>query len=316
MPPPAPLRPHRLLVFINPFGGKKQARQIFHSLVAPLFELAGISSHVIGKTFSNKLQMDKWLKLHVDWLSTSFSVCFQWLSGQTKPETTSWRKTWQALMGRHFKHSGLKRDRQKRRSHKLKAWCLIWTVWCVWEATACSAKCFMARSGGLSKRPALVRTILVSLCSLARFTLVSSLQVTDVKYLWSGGVWFRDLARTFSWNLCSSCRLHRLRVLRHGGSDRPCYISFTHHHWWERILTILWNTSFVWIHWTSHNTLQVTLNLWMCVQSITALLWCATQCLSLAMASMGMYWSRVKNTAGWDHSDTTIQVWNEQTNKT
>lgn len=44
-----PSRPHKLLVFINPFGGKKRGKQIFHSLVAPLFELAGISSHVVGK---------------------------------------------------------------------------------------------------------------------------------------------------------------------------------------------------------------------------------------------------------------------------
>ncbi|TRY87066.1 hypothetical protein DNTS_009155 [Danionella cerebrum] len=44
-----PSRPHRLLVFINPFGGKKRGKQIFHSLVAPLFELAGISSHVVGE---------------------------------------------------------------------------------------------------------------------------------------------------------------------------------------------------------------------------------------------------------------------------
>ncbi|XP_034028243.1 ceramide kinase family protein [Thalassophryne amazonica] len=42
----SPMRPHRLLVFINPFGGKKKGRHIYHSLVAPLFELAGISSHV------------------------------------------------------------------------------------------------------------------------------------------------------------------------------------------------------------------------------------------------------------------------------
>lgn len=42
----SPLRPHRLLVFINPFGGKRKGRQIYHSLVAPLFELAGISAHV------------------------------------------------------------------------------------------------------------------------------------------------------------------------------------------------------------------------------------------------------------------------------
>ncbi|TNM87130.1 hypothetical protein fugu_007360 [Takifugu bimaculatus] len=42
----SPRRPHRLLVFINPFGGKKKGRKIYHSLVAPLFELAGISSHL------------------------------------------------------------------------------------------------------------------------------------------------------------------------------------------------------------------------------------------------------------------------------
>lgn len=43
----SPMRPNRLLVFINPFGGKKKGQQIYHTLVAPLFELAGISSHVI-----------------------------------------------------------------------------------------------------------------------------------------------------------------------------------------------------------------------------------------------------------------------------
>ncbi|TKS77561.1 Ceramide kinase [Collichthys lucidus] len=49
-----PLRPHRLLVFINPFGGKKKGRQTYHSLVAPLFELAGISSHVIVTERANQ----------------------------------------------------------------------------------------------------------------------------------------------------------------------------------------------------------------------------------------------------------------------
>ncbi|XP_013766125.1 ceramide kinase isoform X2 [Pundamilia nyererei] len=50
----SPLRPHRLLVFINPFGGKKKGREIYHSLVAPLFELAGISSHVIVTERANQ----------------------------------------------------------------------------------------------------------------------------------------------------------------------------------------------------------------------------------------------------------------------
>ncbi|XP_072306110.1 ceramide kinase [Eucyclogobius newberryi] len=43
----SPLRPNRLLVFINPFGGKKKGQEIYHRLASPLFELAGISSHVI-----------------------------------------------------------------------------------------------------------------------------------------------------------------------------------------------------------------------------------------------------------------------------
>lgn len=50
----SPLRPNRLLVFINPFGGKKKGQQIYHTLVAPLFELAGISSHVIVTSRANQ----------------------------------------------------------------------------------------------------------------------------------------------------------------------------------------------------------------------------------------------------------------------
>jgi len=50
----SPLRPNKLLVFINPFGGKKKGRKIYHSLVAPLFELAGISSHVIVTERANQ----------------------------------------------------------------------------------------------------------------------------------------------------------------------------------------------------------------------------------------------------------------------
>ncbi|XP_031421327.1 ceramide kinase family protein, partial [Clupea harengus] len=50
----SPSRPHKLLVFINPFGGKKRGKQIYHSLVAPLLELAGISSHVVVTERANQ----------------------------------------------------------------------------------------------------------------------------------------------------------------------------------------------------------------------------------------------------------------------
>ncbi|KAF7209774.1 ceramide kinase [Nothobranchius furzeri] len=60
----SPLRPQRLLVFINPYGGKKKGREIYHSLVAPLFELAGISSHVIVTERANQAR-DHLLKKHL-----------------------------------------------------------------------------------------------------------------------------------------------------------------------------------------------------------------------------------------------------------
>ncbi|KAH9487790.1 hypothetical protein Btru_068344 [Bulinus truncatus] len=40
-------RPKRLLVFINPFGGKRKGPKIFYEKVRPLFELAGIYSELI-----------------------------------------------------------------------------------------------------------------------------------------------------------------------------------------------------------------------------------------------------------------------------
>lgn len=41
-------RPKRLLIFVNPHGGKKQAKKIFRNKVKPLFQLANIEMEVIG----------------------------------------------------------------------------------------------------------------------------------------------------------------------------------------------------------------------------------------------------------------------------
>lgn len=41
-------RPRSLLVFINPYGGKKHAETIFYSTVRKVFDLAGIHTKVIG----------------------------------------------------------------------------------------------------------------------------------------------------------------------------------------------------------------------------------------------------------------------------
>jgi hypothetical protein len=46
-------RPHNLLVFINPVGGKGRAKRIYSKKVAPIFELAGISSEVITTVRQN-----------------------------------------------------------------------------------------------------------------------------------------------------------------------------------------------------------------------------------------------------------------------
>ena len=35
-------RPRKLLVFLNPYGGAKRARQVWQTVVAPIFDLAGV----------------------------------------------------------------------------------------------------------------------------------------------------------------------------------------------------------------------------------------------------------------------------------
>ncbi|XP_077373868.1 ceramide kinase-like isoform X2 [Festucalex cinctus] len=46
-------RPTHLLVYINPYGGKRQAKRVYQHKVAPLFALAGIGAHVIVTEYAN-----------------------------------------------------------------------------------------------------------------------------------------------------------------------------------------------------------------------------------------------------------------------
>lgn len=45
-------RPKSLLVYINPFGGKRRGKRIYEQKVAPMFRLAGIATTVIGESLS------------------------------------------------------------------------------------------------------------------------------------------------------------------------------------------------------------------------------------------------------------------------
>ncbi|CAH2278240.1 ceramide kinase, partial [Pelobates cultripes] len=51
-------RPKHLLIYINPYGGKKKGKQIYEKKVAPLFNLAGISTDVIVTEFANHARDD------------------------------------------------------------------------------------------------------------------------------------------------------------------------------------------------------------------------------------------------------------------
>lgn len=234
------MRPHRLLVFINPFGGKKKGRDIFHSLVAPLFELAGISSHVIGERQQTSVRLSLCVvtfSLYVNW---PFIV--KWLNGQTMPEITSSRKTWQALTGKNCQNCSV--------TTQVTGWCLLnrkekllcfsLTVWSVWVGMACSVKYSTDWWGVRSKRQAYVRMIQLSLYSLVLFISASSLPVRTLWFIWFGavtdGVRLRPVTAHI---LLCHCRLHGLRVFCHSRSDWPCDLSFAHHHRWGETFILL-----------------------------------------------------------------------------
>ncbi|XP_042266742.1 ceramide kinase-like isoform X2 [Thunnus albacares] len=46
-------RPKHLLVYINPYGGKRRGKHIYEQKVAPLFAQAGVSTHVIVTEYAN-----------------------------------------------------------------------------------------------------------------------------------------------------------------------------------------------------------------------------------------------------------------------
>ncbi|XP_028934851.1 ceramide kinase isoform X3 [Ornithorhynchus anatinus] len=58
-------RPKHLLVYINPFGGKQQAKRIYEQKVAPLFSLASVSADVIVTEHANHAK-DSLLEINIE----------------------------------------------------------------------------------------------------------------------------------------------------------------------------------------------------------------------------------------------------------
>ncbi|XP_071960442.1 ceramide kinase-like isoform X2 [Antedon mediterranea] len=67
-----PVRPQRIFVIVNPYGGKGKAPKIYQKKVAPLFELAGISTEVIETTHANHAWQ---LMLDIDFNDVDGIVC-------------------------------------------------------------------------------------------------------------------------------------------------------------------------------------------------------------------------------------------------
>ncbi|XP_008588690.1 PREDICTED: ceramide kinase-like [Galeopterus variegatus] len=58
-------RPKHLLVFINPFGGKRRGKQIYEKKVAPLFTLASVTADIIVTEHANQAK-DTIYEINID----------------------------------------------------------------------------------------------------------------------------------------------------------------------------------------------------------------------------------------------------------
>lgn len=209
----------------------------------------------------------------------------QWLSGQTRQETTSWKKIWMALMGKTAAMwEGPNNTPSIRCCRKQKRLCLCTTVWCVWEAMACSVKYYMVWSDGHSRRPACVRTTPLWRCSHVGFISGSSRQVTTAQ------------AHVTLFEAVT----HTLLTVPAGSTDCVCYATVGVIDPVTSALHVIIGEEGVSLDSVrrvsfrvdrlvvSHAALQETLSLWTCAQCIMLLLSCATRCLCWVMASTEM----------------------------
>lgn len=51
-----PRRPKRLLLFVNPYGGKKRALRIYDDTVKPILQMAGVDASVVISQRSNQIR--------------------------------------------------------------------------------------------------------------------------------------------------------------------------------------------------------------------------------------------------------------------
>ena len=69
-------RPKKLLVFINPAGGKKNAPEVYRKAVAPYFDLAGLTVDVVLTTRANHardmIMQDNDISAYDGWVTCTY----------------------------------------------------------------------------------------------------------------------------------------------------------------------------------------------------------------------------------------------------